>query len=109
MNNTEYLSLKINQPRIVKADQVFVESGIVWLTQSGRPDDVLLFAGQSFRRQRSGKLVIQALSEDTKIGLQSNRLFPGVRRLILALSNAARSIPKFGLCQRNDKVGGTIQ
>lgn len=109
MPNAEYLSLKVNQALIVKADQVFVESGIVWLTQSGQPDDVFLFAGQSFRRQRSGKVVIQALSEDSKVSLLSNPLFPGIRRLILALADAARSTFGFGLCRCSDEASRTTR
>lgn len=109
MQNAEYLSLKINQALVVKADQVFVESGIVWLTQSGHADDVFLFAGQSFRRQRSGKVVIQALSEDSKVSLLSAPLFPSMRRLIPALSNATRSTFGFGLCRCNDEASGTTR
>jgi len=109
VKNTEYLSLEVNQALSVKADQVVVESGIVWLTESGQSDDVFLFAGQSFRRQRSGKVVIQALSEDSKVSLQSNPLFPGIRRLIAALSNATRSTFGFGLCRFTDEASGTTQ
>jgi len=109
VQNSEHLLLKVNQALIVKADQVFVESGIVWLTQSGQPDDVLLFAGQSFRRRRSGKVVIQALSEDCKVSLHSTPLFPGIRRLIPALSNATRSTFGVGLCRCSDEASGTTR
>ena len=95
MHNTEYLALKVNQPRIVKEDQVFVESGIVWLTQSGHLNDVLLFANQSYRLQRPGTVVIMALSEDAKVTLQSNHLGFRVRKLISALFNGVSSTFRF--------------
>ena len=97
MQNTEYLSLGVNRPLIVKADQVFVESGILWLTQTGHLRDVLLFADQSYRLRRSGKIVIQALAEGTKVSLHSTPLGIRARKLISALSDAVRSILRFGL------------
>ncbi|MBS1230846.1 MAG: hypothetical protein H6R17_4123 [Proteobacteria bacterium] len=109
VKNSEHLSLQVNQAHIVKADQVFVESGIVWLTQSGQPDDVFLFAGQSFRRQRSGKVVIQALSGNCEVSLQPTPLLPGIRRLIRALSNAPRSTLGFGLCRCDNEASRTTR
>lgn len=107
MQNTEYLSLKVNQPLIVKADQVFVESGLVWLTQTGHLRDVFLFADQSYRSQRSGKVVIQALFEDAKVTLHSTPLRFRARKLILALSNAVRSNFRIGFGHYNGRVGRT--
>ena len=95
MHNTEYLALKVNQPRIVKEDQVFVESGIVWLTQSGHLNDVILFANQSYRLQRPGTVVIMALSEDAKVTLQSNFLGFRALKLISALFNGVSSNFRF--------------
>ena len=104
MQNTEYLSLQVDLPLIVKADQVFVESGIVWLTQSGHLDDVILFADQSYRSHRSGKVVIMALSEDAKVTLQSNLPVSRSRELISALANSFRSNFRFGLRHYNNKA-----
>ena len=82
MTHTQQLSLKNNQALAVNADQLFVASGVVWLTQSGSADDVLLLAGQSFRSRRSGKVVIQALAEGTNVRLQSTSVFSCLRKLI---------------------------
>jgi len=97
VKNAEYLSLEINQAQRVEADCVTVMSGIVWLTQSGLLDDVLLFSGQSFSTLGSGKVVIQALSEDTKVCVRSKPSFSGIGKLIPALSNATSSIFRSGL------------
>lgn len=107
MQNTEYLSLELDQPLIVKADQVLVESGIVWLTQTGQLRDVLLFADHSYRSQRSGRIVIQALSAGTKVRLQSNPAGFRARKLVAALSNAVRSSFRFGLRQCYGRVSRT--
>ena len=104
MQNTEYLSLKVNQALIVQAYQVFVESGILWLTQTGHLRDVLLFADQSYRPLRSGKIVIQALSADTKVTLQFTPLGFRARKLISALRNAVRSNFRFGLAHHKGRV-----
>ena len=82
MTSTTQLSLKNNQALVIPADHLFVKSGVVWLTQSGSADDVLLFAGQSFRRRRSGKVVIQALAEGTNVRLQTFSILSGLRQLI---------------------------
>lgn len=107
MQNTESLSLKLNRAHIVKTDQVSVESGIVWLTQTGYWRDVFLFAGESYRPHRSGKVVIQALSEDTKVTLQITPLGFRARKLIAAVSNAVRSNFGFGLRHYNGRVSRT--
>ena len=109
MPPTEHLSLKNNQALVVNADQLFVESGVVWLTQSGSAEDVLLFAGQSFRRRRSGKVVIQALAAGTNVRLQSTSVFSGLRELISRLSKASISSFRFGVSRCDDKASGTIQ
>src|SRR5438128_1612414 len=36
-------------------------AGSVWVTQDGMPDDVVLFAGQSFTPRPRGKIVVQSL------------------------------------------------
>ena len=43
-------------------DGVSCRSGAVWLTQSGDPADYVLQDGHCFVAQRSGKVVVQALS-----------------------------------------------
>ena len=101
MQNTEHLLLNVNQVLVVRADQVFVESGTVWLTQSGCLDDVFLSANQSYRSRRSGKVVIQALCGDAKVILQSNSLVFRARKLILTLTDAVSSGLRFGLRHDN--------
>jgi hypothetical protein len=96
MQNTEQLSLKVNEPLIVKADRVVVESGLVWLTQTGHLRDVLLYAGQSYAARRAGRIVIQALAADTRVILQSTTLGFRLRKLIAAVKNAVRSRFRFG-------------
>lgn len=107
MRYTEYLSLNVNEAHIVKADQVFVESGILWLTQTGNLRDVLLFADQSYRSRRSGKIVIQALGENTKVILQSTPPGFRARKLISALINAVKSNFRFGLGHCYGRAGRT--
>ena len=109
MTPTEQLSLKNNQALVVNADQLFVESGVVWLTQSGSAEDVLLFAGQSFRRRRSGRVVIQALAEGTNVRLRSTSIFSGLRELISWLLKARISSLRLGVSRCDDKASGTIQ
>lgn len=96
MPHAEYLSLSLSQARIVKADHVAVESGILWLTQSGSPADVLLRAGQSFHRERPGRIVIQPLGGDATLRLQSDGIAAGMRagigRASAALSAAWRRL-----------------
>lgn len=109
MTPTELLSLKNNQALAVNADHLFVESGVVWLTQSGAAEDVLLFAGQSFRRRRSGKVVIQALAEGTNVRLRSTSIFSGLRELISWSLKARISSFRLGVSRCDDKASGTIQ
>ena len=109
MPPTEHLSLTNNQALAINADQLFVESGVVWLTQSGSADDVLLLAGQSFRPRRSGKVVIQALAEGTNIRLRSTSIFSGLRELISWSLKARISSFRFGVSRCDDKASGTIQ
>ena len=109
MPSTEHLSLTNNQALAINADQLFVESGVVWLTQSGSADDVLLLAGQSFRPRRSGKVVIQALAEGTNIRLRSTSIFSGLRELISWSLKARISSFRFGVSRCDDKASGTIQ
>lgn len=96
MPYAETLSLLPAQACVVSADRVVVESGIVWLTQSGSPEDVVLRAGQSFRRDRPGRIVIQPLCGEARLRLQSDGIFPGMRRRIAlawaALSGARRRL-----------------
>ena len=109
MPSTEHLSLTNNQALAINADQLFVESGVVWLTQSGSADDVLLLAGQSFRPRRSGKVVIQALAEGTNIRLRSTSIFSGLRELISWLLKARISSLRLGVSRSDDRASGTIQ
>lgn len=109
MTPTELLSLKNNQALAVNADHLFVESGVVWLTQSGSAEDVLLFAGQSFRRRRSGKVVIQALAEGTNVRLRSTSIFSGLRELISWSLKTRISSFRLGVSRCDDKASGTIQ
>ena len=108
MPPTEHLSLKINQALVIPADHLFVESGVVWLTQSGSAEDVLLFAGQSFRPRRSGKVVIQALAEATNVRLQTSSIFSGLRELISWSLKTRISSFSFGVRHCDDKASGTI-
>lgn len=91
MQESRSLSLKINQARVLEADHVVVESGVVWLTQSGSPEDVLLFGGQSFRIERPGKIVIQALEEEARVRVQSSSVISRLRRLFSVSSTPAIS------------------
>lgn len=91
MPHAEYLSLPLAQARVVTADHVAVESGIVWLTQSGSTEDILLRAGESFRRERSGRIVIQPLGGEATLRLQSDGIVSAMRRRI-ALASAAFSV-----------------
>ena len=109
MTPTEQLSLKYNQALAVDADQLLVESGVLWLTQSGSADDVLLLAGQSFRPRRSGKVVIQSLAEGTSVRLQSTSVFAYLRELVSWSLNACSSNFRFGVRHCGDKASGTIQ
>ena len=109
MPSTEHLSLKINQALVIHADQLFVESGVVWLTQSGSAEDVLLLVGQSFRPRRSGKVVIQALSEGTNVRLQPTPAFSWLRQLISWSPKVSISSFRFGVSRCDDKASGTIQ
>jgi hypothetical protein len=84
LQNANILSLDANQALSVKAAQLRVESGIVWLTQSGQPDDVLLFAGQSFKAQRCGRIVIQSLAAETRVSWQPRSLFSGIAQRLAA-------------------------
>jgi hypothetical protein len=43
------------------------DGGIVWVTQTGAPEDVVLHAGQSFTPRRNGKIVVQPLSQSALI------------------------------------------
>ena len=109
MTPTEQLSLKYNQALAVDADQLLVESGVLWLTQSGSADDVLLLAGQSFRPRRSGKVVIQALAEGTNVRLQPTPAFSWLRQLISWSPKASISSLRFGVSRCDEKASGTIQ
>src|SRR5215475_14907744 len=51
-----------------------VQHGAVWLTQKGRPDDVCLGAGQSFRIARNGLTLVVPLG-----GLALVTLVPATR------------------------------
>lgn len=84
------LLLKTNQCLTVKADQVFVTSGVVWLTQSGYSKDVILHAGQSYQSRGSGKIVVLACSDNTGLSLHSTSLISRVHRLVLALLKEIR-------------------
>ncbi|WP_319240238.1 DUF2917 domain-containing protein [uncultured Propionivibrio sp.] len=87
MSYVETVSLPLAQARVVNADRVVVASGIVWLTQSGSPEDVVLRAGQSFRRERPGRIVIQPLDGEATLRLQSDGILSGLRgRIALALA-----------------------
>lgn len=87
MSYAETLLLPLAQARVVNADRVVVASGIVWLTQSGSPEDVVLRAGQSFRRERPGRIVIQPLDGEATLWLQSDGILSGLRgRIALALA-----------------------
>lgn len=46
---------------------VSVEKGTVWITQAGDPVDTLLAAGQSFRLDRDGLAVVEALGGPASI------------------------------------------
>lgn len=72
MINRQYLTQQRNQNRTVRADRIVVESGALWLTQSGCVDDVFLAAGQSYSSNGAGRIVIEALSDNTRICLQLN-------------------------------------
>ena len=109
MPPTEHLSLTNNQALAINADRLFVESGVVWLTQSGSADDVLLLAGQSFRPRRSGKVVIQALAEGTNVRLQPTPAFSWLRQLISWSLKARISSFRLGVSRCDDKASGTIQ
>jgi hypothetical protein len=84
LQNANSLSLDANQALTVKAAHLRVESGIVWLTQSGQPGDVLLFAGQTFNAQRCGRIVIQSLAEATRVSWQPRSLFSGIAQRLAA-------------------------
>jgi hypothetical protein len=61
MPATEIQELETQQARTVHAAEITVESGILWVTQSGRIDDIVLHAGQSYCPSGQGKVVIQAI------------------------------------------------
>jgi len=87
MSYAETLSLPLAQARVVNADRVVVESGIVWLTQSDSLEDVVLRAGESFHRERPGRIVIQPLGADATLRLLSDGVWSGLRgRIALVLA-----------------------
>jgi hypothetical protein len=52
------------QSLTVAAGEVFrVEQGIVWLTLTGQPVDVLLRRGENWRAPKAGKVVLQGLQD----------------------------------------------
>ena len=62
--NQNGLCLKPNQLVKVRGGlghSIVCDSGSVWVTQVGDPRDVILSAGESFRLDREGLAVIQAL------------------------------------------------
>jgi hypothetical protein len=48
-------------PRRHAAVRVESVSGLLWVSQEGRPDDVILAPGESFVARGHGKVVVQAL------------------------------------------------
>lgn len=109
MRCAKHLSLSPNQVLAVNAEQIVVESGILWLTQSGCPDDVILVGGQSFCPHRSGKVVIQALHEEARLSLQSSSIAARLRALFFSLSNARFFKRRRLQSHSYDKAGGLAQ
>lgn len=70
MEKFEYRVLHADEPIVVKADQVLVETGVVWLTQSGCPEDIVLRRDQSHRALPKGRLVIEAMGGDALVILR---------------------------------------
>ena len=107
MTNAHSLSLQPNRALTVKAAQLRVESGIVWLTQDGQSADVLLYAGQSFKAHRRGRIVIESLAAETRVSLQPRPVFSGFgQRLAALLDRGMASLrPALGAC--DNRLGGT--
>lgn len=82
MINRQYLTQQRHQNQTVRADRIVVESGALWLTQSGCADDVFLVAGESYSSHGEGRIVIEALCDNTRTCLQLNhrsaRRKPGI-------------------------------
>ena len=55
--------------RAPKGSTIECETGLVWVTQEGEPDDYWLPAGQSLVLPRSGRIVIEA-AQSSRITLQ---------------------------------------
>lgn len=72
METLEYRVLHPDEPIIVQADQVRVETGVIWLTQSGCHEDVVIGRNQSYRPRPKGRVVIEAMGDDARVLLCRN-------------------------------------
>jgi len=82
MGKLEYRILRADEPIVVKADQVLVETGVIWLTQSGCHEDIVLFRDQSHRPQAKGRVVIEAMGGNARVILcREPRSFLGLSLL----------------------------
>ena len=70
MEELEYRVLRADEPIIVKADQVLVETGVIWLTQSGCHEDIVLYRDQSHRPLAKGRVVIEAMGGNARVILR---------------------------------------
>jgi len=48
-------------------------AGTIWITQQGRPDDVVLRAGEVFRPYGRGRLVVETLTESACVQALAER------------------------------------
>ena len=70
--NQDGLCLKTKQVVKVRGGRgrsIVCDSGSVWVTQVGDPRDVILRAGESFRLDREGLAVVQALEPVSRLAI----------------------------------------
>jgi hypothetical protein len=46
-----------------RGERISCLSGVIWITQSGNPEDILLYAGRSFTITQKGTILMQGLTE----------------------------------------------
>lgn len=72
---------RIRLDRGVAGKIVSCTRGVLWLTQTGIPGDVLIRAGETFRIAASGRIVVSALADSVFTlaqGRAPSRLFAGM-------------------------------
>jgi hypothetical protein len=69
-------------------EKLAVDAGVIWLTQSGDPEDIFLHTGEAFEISRPGPILIEGVS-DSRLNISAGKGSPKIGR---TLGNAVHAL-----------------